>query len=383
MWNVINLCYGDNLGCAQQMSVFDTVSHLFQLEQQLIDWKRRLPSSLTLRQSVDILSISSPLDSIPSSLERFPVVLTLRYHNLRILLHRPVLVMFLDITGTSAPAIDAQELTLLKQIGSNSIQICVQSSMEIISIVSALVTSTGLRGTWLGAWWFSLYYTYNAALVIFASLLIIQDRDISGSVISILPVSAQELRKCLDEAMVALRQLDSENRMVERCANYLGQLTSVLDVLSTSSLVAYSPSNSQTKIPSPFLFFSFLSTLISFSFSSIPTFRSQNQIHLTFTFPTATSTTSLPALPHNLDSASVSTSSNPQSLLRPPPYSTDATPGSFTGYAHNPMISNASPPGMDLGEFMLEDDIEFLNQLASAGILSRSATAGVGPRNGR
>ncbi len=36
----------------------------------------------------------------------------------------------------------------------------------------------------------------------------------------------------------------------------------------------------------------------------------------------------------------------------------------------NGIISNASPLGMDLGEFMLEDDIEFLNQLASTGILT-------------
>lgn len=79
-----------------------------------------------------------------------------------------------------------------------------------------------------------MYYTYNAALVIFASLLIIQDQDTSGSVTSILPVSVQELRKRLDDATVALRQLDSENRTVERCANYLGQLTGVLDALSMS-----------------------------------------------------------------------------------------------------------------------------------------------------
>jgi hypothetical protein len=54
------------------------------------------------------------------------------------------------------------------------------------------------------------------------------------------------------------------------------------------------------------------------------------------------------------------------------------------GYANNPIISNASPLGMDLGEFMLEDDIEFLNQLASTGILtgmSKSGNAGLGVGN--
>lgn len=238
MWNVINLCYGGNIGCDRQMSVFDTVSRLFQMEQLLIEWKRQLPSSLTLRQSIDFLAVSSPHDPIISSLERFPVILTLRYHNLRVLLHRPVMVKFLDITGTTGVGLDTQELSLLQQIGSNSIQICVQSSMEIIGLVSTLVASTGLRRTWLGAWWFSFYYTYNAALVIFAALLIIQDQNINGSVVPILPVSQQELQKCLNNAMMALRQLDKQNRMVERCANYLGQLTGVLEALSRSKLVA-------------------------------------------------------------------------------------------------------------------------------------------------
>jgi hypothetical protein len=232
MWNVINLCYDSNIGSADRLSVFDTVSRLFQFEQQLVDWKRDLPSSLVLHQPIDVLSASSPPDLIDSSLERFPTILTLRYHNLRVLLHRPVLVMFLDITGTSASRLDTQELTLLKQMGSNSIRICVQSSIEIIDIVSMLVTSTSLRRTSLGAWWFSLYYTYNAALVIFASLLILQDQNNSGSVIAVLPVSAQELRAHLDKALLAFRQLHSENRMVERCADYLGQLMAVLDVLS-------------------------------------------------------------------------------------------------------------------------------------------------------
>jgi hypothetical protein len=45
----------------------------------------------------------------------------------------------------------------------------------------------------------------------------------------------------------------------------------------------------------------------------------------------------------------------------------------------NGIISNASPLGMDLGEFMLEDDIEFLNQLASTGILTGMNKGPVGP----
>jgi len=234
MWNVINLCYGGNIGCDRQMNVVETVYTIIQWEQQLIDWRRELPQSLTLRQTNDLQAVSSPNDAIISSLERFPIILTLRYHNLRVLLHRPVLVKFLDITGISGVGLDTTELNYL-QNGSSSVQICVQSSMEIIGLVSTLVGSNGFRRTWLGAWWFSFYYTYNAALVIFATLLIIQGHNIKGSAVPILHVSQQELQNCLNNAMVALRQLDNQNRMVDRCADYLTQLTGVLDFLSMSA----------------------------------------------------------------------------------------------------------------------------------------------------
>ena len=53
------------------------------------------------------------------------------------------------------------------------------------------------------------------------------------------------------------------------------------------------------------------------------------------------------------------------------PYNGRASNGNYNMMSFsNGIISNASPLGMDLGEFVLEDDIEFLNQLASTGILT-------------
>ncbi len=153
MWNVIDLSYGGNIGCDKPTSIFDTVARHFQMEQQLVEWERTLPLNLALRRSQDI-----PWEEDDGHLlERFRVILTLRYHNSRILLHRPILVKFLDISGK--PDSGGQELILLQQIGSNSVQSCVQSSMEIISIVNSIVHSTGKRRGNLGAWWFSLYYS--------------------------------------------------------------------------------------------------------------------------------------------------------------------------------------------------------------------------------
>lgn len=88
---------------------------------------------------------------------KFSVILSLRYLHLRILLHRPILVKFLDACGNGG--IDAHEERLLQQIGSNSMQICMESAMSIIDIIHELLHSSGWQKNLLGAWWYSLYYS--------------------------------------------------------------------------------------------------------------------------------------------------------------------------------------------------------------------------------
>jgi hypothetical protein len=53
------------------------------------------------------------------------------------------------------------------------------------------------------------------------------------------------------------------------------------------------------------------------------------------------------------------------------PYTEDASGDNYNMMSFpNGIISNASPLGMELGEFMLEADINFLNQLTSTGRLT-------------
>ena len=88
---------------------------------------------------------------------KFSVILTLRYLHLRILLHRPILVKFLDACGKGG--IDPHEERLLQQIGSNSMRICMESAMSTIDIIHELVPSSEWPKGLLGAWWYSLYYS--------------------------------------------------------------------------------------------------------------------------------------------------------------------------------------------------------------------------------
>jgi hypothetical protein len=129
------------------------------MEQNLFSWERSLDQNLQL--------ISTPkLDEMPREIEstsfayfswKFRVILTLRYLNLRVLIHRPVLVKF--IAASRSPDRESPELKLLQQMGLNSMQICTESAMEIIGIVHRVVSEPGWKHSLLGAWWFSLYYS--------------------------------------------------------------------------------------------------------------------------------------------------------------------------------------------------------------------------------
>lgn len=63
------------------------------------------------------------------------------------------------IAASRSPDRDPQDLKLLQQIGMNSMQIVVESAMEIIDIVWRVVSEPGWKQSLLGAWWFSLYYS--------------------------------------------------------------------------------------------------------------------------------------------------------------------------------------------------------------------------------
>lgn len=93
---------------------------------------------------------------------KFRIILTLRYFHVQILLHRPILVKFLDATGPSG--LEAGEAKLLNDIGYSSMNKCIDSAMGIIDIIHELVSTTGWQKDLLGAWWYSLYYSTSPTL---------------------------------------------------------------------------------------------------------------------------------------------------------------------------------------------------------------------------
>jgi hypothetical protein len=154
----LDILYGQNLGCDPSLPITEAAAHIFSMEQHLFAWERSLTQPLQLISTTSFNEMAQEqLSNYQYFSWKFRVILTLRYLNLRVLLHRPVLVKF--IAASANPERDPQDLKLLQQIGMNSMQICADSAMAIIDIVYQVVTEPGWKQRLLGAWWFSLYYS--------------------------------------------------------------------------------------------------------------------------------------------------------------------------------------------------------------------------------
>ncbi|KAJ5981588.1 hypothetical protein N7522_013572 [Penicillium canescens] len=224
MGNIIDQIYGQNLACGPGLSVSETVGRVLAIENQLFSWNMALPDSFRqlslqgLRKGIEQSQALGRLFPL-----KFRVILTLRYLHIQILLHRPILAKFLD--ASHASCLELSEERILNDIGYSSMKKCVESAMGIIDMVHELVSGTGWQQDLLGAWWYSLYYTFNAALVIIGVTWVQRTRQSArdSPVLQTLDILIYP-----DRAVATLHQLDTGNRMVDRCRYYLEQLISVL-----------------------------------------------------------------------------------------------------------------------------------------------------------
>ncbi|KAL1963182.1 hypothetical protein VTN77DRAFT_8615 [Rasamsonia byssochlamydoides] len=304
MYNVIDTCYGQNLGFDHSQTTFHVVSRVLEGDRQLEEWQHQLLPTLGLHVSQKPLTPADIESMKPESLifERFNIVLSLRYHNLRILLHRKFLEKFLETSGTEDTS--NPEKKVLRQVGINSVQNCVESAIIIISTVHTIALSTGWHRDLLGAWNYSLYYTFNAGLVIFGALLVSSKESPHNPA---LWDTVERSRPYLDLAVEALRRLDSGNRVIERCVEYLSQLSLALAALTSNGA---------------------------------------------------------PSLNNN--SSMVGNFGNgypPTGIVTPPISQTAAAAGAPLTNRNNQFPLSQSPVGIDLGEFMIDSDLDFLGRL--------------------
>ena len=146
--------YGQNNSCGKPLSISETLQRVLKLETDLLKWKRQLPKELPLQPC-----ISTPIESEQAPIfERLNLIMTLRYLNTRVLLHRPVLTHFLRHIYDQN--VDLEGNDFLVQCSRYSLQVCIDSAAEIISTTE----KKGTRPYLLGAWWFTLYYSQSAQI---------------------------------------------------------------------------------------------------------------------------------------------------------------------------------------------------------------------------
>jgi hypothetical protein len=148
----LDYLYESNLGSGIYLPVAEITSSSLSMEQKLISWQSSLPSSITLIQASDI-----PPNGEGSILHKLRVVLTLRFHNTRILIHRPIIDRYLQLL--SGLVMDEQEVATLQQLMSLSKGICLESARSIIDLIATILTPCSRQREYSGAWWFTLYYS--------------------------------------------------------------------------------------------------------------------------------------------------------------------------------------------------------------------------------
>ena len=155
--DIISELYGDNVDIDPGLAIPTMLERTIALEQKLAAWKHNLIAKLQRRpwDTPDLDSISiSTWDPV---FDRLSVILTLRYLNIRIVLHRPILSAFLrQRSGLKGRAETGRhEDPFFNDLSERSVRICQQSAMEIVEIVHKTSKPPAL----LGAWWYTTYYS--------------------------------------------------------------------------------------------------------------------------------------------------------------------------------------------------------------------------------
>lgn len=128
-----------------------TLQTSVELRKSLRMWAANLPSYLGLCESHPRILAEN------SRLNRLRVILSLRYHNLSILVHRPLLSITIGhLFRKNDDAINNPPYFI--QLAMAEAEECVQSAETTINIAHAVISADSTSKNNLGAWYFTLYY---------------------------------------------------------------------------------------------------------------------------------------------------------------------------------------------------------------------------------
>ncbi|QPC78149.1 hypothetical protein HYE68_008901 [Fusarium pseudograminearum] len=220
MGKVIVSLYGSNLGCEDQASDTSTMTYIIQFEQELTDWQNSLPHRLSLHSANEL----AQADMHDSTIERFRIILTLRHLNVQLLLHRP---MFIRSLGAllKDPKMPHRNAGSVNSMQASFDRVFVQAAESTIDIIYSVLTRPDHGRHLIGAWWFTLYYAFSAALAVFGGLLISLDLEDEFTSANRL----DKVKKYLNKVSETLLRLSGHNVIVLRCSKFLQQLTRIVN----------------------------------------------------------------------------------------------------------------------------------------------------------
>ncbi|KAK6074422.1 fungal specific transcription factor domain-containing protein [Seiridium cupressi] len=237
MWTVMDTLYACNVDPQTEESILTVASNILRIEQQFLEWESSLNPVLALIQAQEL-----SFNTTYTLARRLRVILTLRFHNLCILAYRPYLDFYLNKLG--GQPVTNSGTSIFIQIGGRNVQTCFQSASTIIGIVHSITHSAGPSLKLLGAWWFTLYYTFNATLAIAAIMLM--DRAHGRVDHSESDIPGATLRASLIEGIECLPLIDPGNPAVSKCTQVASTISRYLDLLGRQTplfLASISSSN--------------------------------------------------------------------------------------------------------------------------------------------
>ncbi|KAJ1334956.1 transcriptional regulatory protein GAL4 [Microdochium nivale] len=149
---------------------------------------------------------------------RLRVILTLRYHNLAILVYKPLLSatirhLFLGEGDGGGPP------SYLVQLAMGEAHECTRAAQVTIELVHAIISADPSSSNNLGMWFYTLYYVFTASLVISSRMLWAQHGQDAAD-----EAAVTDAKALLGKAETIFHELDHDNTLVQSCLEYIRRL---------------------------------------------------------------------------------------------------------------------------------------------------------------
>ncbi|CEI63562.1 unnamed protein product [Fusarium venenatum] len=195
-----------------------------ELRKQLRLWAGSLPGHLRVCQPEDEFLAQN------SQGNRLRVILTLRYHNLGILIHKPLLSATIRHLFQAEKRVDAPPSYMI-QLAMAEAHECLRSAQLTIDIVHAVISTDPSPGNNLGAWYFTLYYVFTASLAVSGRLLWAQHGQSTVD-----EVAVDHCKSLLSKAEEIFKKLDHENSLVLSCLEYIARLARICSMKASGTV---------------------------------------------------------------------------------------------------------------------------------------------------